>query len=226
MRILAIIPARSGSKRLPGKNIKLLDNKPLLVWSIDSAKNISEICDILVSTDDQYIATIATMAGALAPWLRPKNLATDTSKSVDVVLHALNWYESVYGTVDGVLLLQPTSPFRSRDKIMEGVKLYKQYQKSVIAVSKLKINLDNCFYIENIQKNSLKMIPTGLEKNKEVIYAVNGSLYLISPEELRKTSAFYCEESIPLIINSQREAIDIDDEIDWWLAEKMTVQKH
>lgn len=91
MRILALIAARGGSKRLPGKNIRVLGGKPLIVWSIDAARGIPEICDILVSTDDPAIAAVCSEAGAYVPWLRPEGLATDTASSVDVALHALDW---------------------------------------------------------------------------------------------------------------------------------------
>ena len=93
MRILALIPARGGSKRLPGKNMRQLGGKPLLTWSIDVVKDAPEICDILVSTDDDKIAEIARNANALVPWLRPADLARDKSSSEAVALHALDWYE-------------------------------------------------------------------------------------------------------------------------------------
>src|SRR5438093_3043672 len=112
MRILALITARRGSKRLPAKNVRLLRGVPLITWSIDVVRNIPEICDILVSTDDAATAEIARRAGAAVPWLRPAALATDTASSVDVCLHSLDWYEQAHGAVDGLLLLQPTSPFR------------------------------------------------------------------------------------------------------------------
>ena len=92
MRILALITARGGSQRLPGKNIRTLGSKPLIIWSIDVAKNIPDICDILVSTDDPAIAKVCTEAGAYVPWVLPAELATDTANSVDVALHALGWY--------------------------------------------------------------------------------------------------------------------------------------
>ena len=110
MKILAVITARKNSKRLPNKNKIKLGKLPLFVWSIKAAKNIKEICDILVSTDDKEILKISKKLKVLTPWLRPKNLSTNKSKSVDVVLHALNWYENNFQKVDGVLLLQPTSP--------------------------------------------------------------------------------------------------------------------
>jgi CMP-N-acetylneuraminic acid synthetase len=125
MKILALITARGGSKRLPGKNIKLLGSKPLILWSIDVAKNNLDICDILVSTDNPAIAEISREAGAKVPWLRPSELATDNASSVDVALHALDWYEASKGSVDGILLLQPTSPFRTPETVPRGIELFR-----------------------------------------------------------------------------------------------------
>jgi CMP-N,N'-diacetyllegionaminic acid synthase len=221
MRFLVLIPARGGSKRLPRKNIKLLGDRPLIVWSIDIAKSIPDVCDILVSTDDHSIASISSAAGALVPWLRPSNLATDTATSVDVALHALDWYESEHGVVDAVMLLQPTSPYRSRETILEGVKQFNQQRKSVVAVSEVKVHPERCFFI---QPHSLKMcIPTS-NFTQENAYAVNGSLYLITPDELRKNRSFFSLTSVPLVVNSHRESLDIDDDFDWWLAKRMIEQ--
>lgn len=218
MRILAVIPARGGSKRLPGKNAKLLGGRPLIVWSINIAKNIPDVCDILVSTDSSSIASISSTAGALVPWLRPSDLATDTATSVDAVLHALDWYESAHGLVDGVMLLQPTSPFRSREMILEGMKQFNQHRRSVVAVSEVKVDPARCFFI---RERDLKMCVPTQDNTQEAAYAVNGALYLISPDELRKTRSFFSTTSVPLIVNSHRESLDIDDDFDWWLAKRM-----
>lgn len=218
MRILAVIPARGGSKRLPGKNIKLLGGRPLIAWSIDTAKNIPDVCDILVSTDDPSIASVSSTAGALVPWLRPSELATDAATSVDAVLHALDWYESEHGVVDGLMLLQPTSPYRSREIILEGVQQFAQQRRSVVAVSKVKLYPARCFFIH---AHSLKMCVPEPGNTKEAAYAVNGALYIISPDELRKSRSFLSTTSVPVIVNSLRESIDIDDNYDWWLAERM-----
>ena len=115
MRILALIPARSGSKRVPDKNIRLLGGKPLIVWTIVMALGITGICDVLVSTDSIEIQTISSAAGAKVPWLRPDQIATDEASSVDVAIHALDWYEKECGEIGGLLLLQPTSPFRTKE---------------------------------------------------------------------------------------------------------------
>ena len=128
----ALILARGGSKRLPKKNIRFLGEKPLISWSIDAAKSIPEICEIMVSTDDIEIKTIAEKFGAYVPWLRPYELATDFSSSADAALHALDWYEDAHGLVDGVLLLQPTSPFRTQQTIKEGIALFLGFNLSAV----------------------------------------------------------------------------------------------
>ena len=132
MKILAVIPARSGSKRIPGKNIRLLGGIPLIEWTIKSIKDVSDICDILVSTDGQDIADIAVSLGALVPWLRPKKLATDISSSVDVAIHAIDWYEEKISLLDGILFLQPTTPFRNKKSIIKGLELFKNNPNSSI----------------------------------------------------------------------------------------------
>ena len=139
LRVLAIVPARGGSKRLPRKNLLPLGGRPLINWTIDSARN-SGICDeVLVSTDDKDIAEIARDAGALVPWLRPADLASDTASSAEVIAHALKWYEKERGNVDVVLLLQPTSPFRSPASIRGAVLTYADQpgprQHAVVSVS-------------------------------------------------------------------------------------------
>lgn len=223
MTVLALIPARAGSKRLPGKNIKLLGGKPLIEWSIDVAKNIDDICDILVSTDDECIADIAKNAGALAPWLRPADLSNETASSADVAMHALDWYESVKGKTDGLLLLQPTSPFRTRETILRGLSLFKKDKnhRSVVGVSRAETHPMMCFSIEGDL-----MIPfiDGVEYHSRSqdlppAYKVNGSFYLVSSDKFRATKSFYDSDTLPLLIDSFEESIDIDTELDWKMAE-------
>ena len=229
MKILALITARSGSTRLPGKNIRLLGGKPLIAWSIDVARDIPEICDILVSTDDPAIASICEAEGAYVPWLRPPELATDTASSVDVALHALDWYEAERGAVDGLLLLQPTSPFRARTTVERGITLFiKRNIQPVLGVSPthahpmwtLKIQDDYLVpYMEGL----------GLETRSQDLppaYVVNGSFYLIAPTELRLCRSFVGRKAIPLLIETQQEALDIDTEWDFRVAESILKTMH
>ena len=222
MKILALITARKNSKRVPKKNLKVLGNKSLIEWTIKSIKKVSEICDIIISTDDKKVAKIAINSGIQVPWMRPKKLATDSASSVDVAIHALNWYEKNIQKVDGILLLQPTSPFRRRESIQKGLNMYKKYAfKKVLGVTKLK---HNPLYIFQNNNNNLKEILTKenkrhLKKTKN-FYFLNGSFYLISPKELRKNKSFFKGTSKPLIINSEKEALDIDTYWDFKIAQK------
>ncbi|PJZ86308.1 cytidylyltransferase domain-containing protein [Leptospira harrisiae] len=221
MRILTLIPARGGSKRLPGKNIKLLGGKPLIAWSIDVAKGIPEICDILVSTDSLEIAEIAKKCGGYVPWLRPENLSTDTSSSVDMAIHALQWYEETHGKVDGLMLLQPTSPFRSLKTIQLGIELFRKTNNAVVAVSKTHTHPSWSFKIENdilvpfFDNNGTKQRSQDLEAT----YNVNGSFYLTTPSHLISTLSFFEPKVTPLIIDNQFESVDIDTFLDFQFAE-------
>ena len=222
MRILALITARGGSKRLPGKNIRSLCGKPLIVWSIDVAKDISEICDILVSTDDPNIADVCKEAGAYVPWVRPAELATDTANSVDVALHALDWYEAEKGVVDGLLLLQPTSPFRTRATVQHGIDLFGKHGHQPV----LGVSLTHGHPMWMLKMEGDYLVPFMQEygfgtrsQNLPSAYVVNGSFYLISPSELRACRSFVGSKTIPLLIEPPQEAVDIDTEWDFKLAE-------
>ena len=121
MRILAIIPARQGSKRLQGKKLLPVGVRPLVRWTIERALMTEAFVDVLVSSDDPVVVDFANQIGGLAPWLRPEHLATDSASTASVLQHALTWYESEFGGVDAVALLQPTSPFRSVETMRSAV---------------------------------------------------------------------------------------------------------
>lgn len=223
MKTLAIIPARAGSKRIKNKNIRGLGGKPLVEWTIDVAKSSSLFCDILVSTDSEKVLEIAHRKEILAPWLRPAILSDDKASSIDVVLHALNWYESNIHKVDAVMLLQPTSPFRSNYNINLAIDLFQQRGRfgSLVSVSHSKTHplwsyrLTNGFlapYIPDTESVSRSQdLPEAL--------TLNGSIYLSSPGYLRSEKTFIGKDTSPLLINSPMESLDIDDEFDWRLAE-------
>ena len=228
MRILALIPARGGSKRLPGKNIKLLGGKPLINWTIEAAQGIPEICEILVSTDSPEIALVANEAGANVPWLRPEVLSTDQATSVAVALHGLDWYEAECGKVDGLLLLQPTSPFRTQATIKHGIELFKSNgYRPVIGVSPVRDHPMWTFKMED-----RKLVPFlehhgfGIRsQDLEPALVANGGFYLISPKELRDNESFISLGSIPLIVNTPQEALDIDSREDFNFAEAVLIDK-
>lgn len=223
MKILALIPARGGSKRIPGKNMRDLGAKPLILWSLDSAQNITEICDIIVSTDDIHAAETLKRTNALVPWLRPAALASDSATSIDVAIHALDWYEGEKGKVDGLLLLQPTSPFRRRETILRGIKLYRENQlRPVIGLSPTVDHPMWCFKVEGLKVKSFIENSPGINLRSQDLppsLTVNGGFYLISPSMLRANKSFYDEGMLPLVVDDPIESIDIDTEWDWTIAE-------
>ncbi|MBV9723561.1 MAG: acylneuraminate cytidylyltransferase family protein [Gammaproteobacteria bacterium] len=219
---MAVVTARAGSKRVPGKNLRPLAGRPLILWSIEAARGIAQIGEILVSTDDTQIAAAARAAGALVPWLRPAELATDTASSVDVCLHALEWYEGAHGPVDGLLLLQPTSPFRTRETLSRGIVLfYGAERRPVVAVSPAASHPLWCFRLSGqtlrpyIEGADLSMRSQDLPP----AYVLNGALYLIEPARLRQQRTFCAADMVPLVMDDPVEAIDIDSEWDWTVAQ-------
>jgi N-acylneuraminate cytidylyltransferase len=222
LRLLALILARGGSKRVPGKNLRPLGAKPLIVWSIDAAKGIAEIAATLVSTDDPEIADVARRAGALVPWLRPAELATDTASSLDASLHALDWYERHLGAVDGLLLLQPTSPFRRRGSVLRGIELFRANNlRPVVGLSPAHSHPLWCYKILDG-----KLYPfvsgTGSHLRSQDLppaYTINGAFYLIAPAQLRAARSFFSDDMVPLLMSGPEESIDIDTEWDWLMAQ-------
>ena len=224
MKVLALIPARGGSKRLPGKNLLSLGGKPLIAWSIDIVLGLPGVVDVLLSTDDPHIARVASEMGVMVPWLRPPELATDTASSVDVALHALDWYEAEYGVVDGLMLLQPTSPLRSRGTVERGIALFQDGQgRAVVGVAPATTH----------PMWALKLLDGGLQpwvsqealrtrsQDLPAAYAITGAFYLLSPQELRKERSFFPLGAQPLVLNGEGESIDIDTEEDYVLAQAL-----
>lgn len=224
MKILALIPARGGSKRLPGKNIKLLGGIPLIAWTIRAALESKCCVDVLVSTDDQEIADVAILYGAIVPWLRPSELATDTAGSVDVALHALDAYEQAYGTVDGLMLLQPTCPFRQSKTIRQAVQVFlKNNRSTVVSVMPVDTHPAWCFH-----ENDGFLVPVlgwnevfHRSQDLSPVFALNGGIYLIYPATLRKERQLISINSVPIIMHNRNESIDIDSQCDWEFAESV-----
>ncbi|UZD97167.1 acylneuraminate cytidylyltransferase family protein [Pseudomonas corrugata] len=223
MRILAIVPARGGSKRLPGKNVKVLGGRPLIAWTLQAALDSGVIHKTLVSTDDPGIAEIAQSHGGEVPGLRPAHLATDSANSVDVVLHVLTEFESRHGTVDGIMLLQPTSPFRTAESIRQAVTLFQQdISRPVVSVSPASAHPAWCFRFDHGS-----MVPflgweplTNRSQDLEPAFTLSGSIYLISPQLLRQQQRFLCPGMVPLVISDRIESLDIDTQDDWDAAVK------
>lgn len=222
MKIVAVIPARAGSKRLLGKNVKLLGGRPLIAWTIKAALESASVSDVVVTTDDQETADIARRYGASIPGLRPAHLATDTATSVDVVMHVVDEYERLNGPVEGVLLLQPTSPFRTTATIDEAVRLFAGSPAgAVVSVSAASTHPAWCFRLEQGLMQPFQGWGCVAKRSQDLepAYTLNGAIYLISPSRLREKGGFVFEGVVPLVMSSGMESLDIDTPDDWIEAE-------
>ncbi len=216
--------ARAGSKRVPGKNLRRLAGRPLVQWTLDATRGISSLCDTLVSTDDPLVAEIGRANGALVPWMRPAHLAEDDSSAVDVVLHALDWYETERGRVDGVLLLQPTSPFRSKTSVERGIAAFESHaHRTVLGVSPAESHPMHCLRLENglLQPFIPSVNWRARTQDLPSAFVLNGAFYLITPDRLRSHRSFFSGELVPLLFDDPAEAVDIDTEADWQLAARL-----
>jgi CMP-N,N'-diacetyllegionaminic acid synthase len=222
-KVVAIIPARGGSKRLPGKNIRPLRGKPLIAWTIEAARQSGVVDDAIVTTDDETIANIARKWGGRVPWMRPSELATDTASSMDVVSHAVDMLGSGRESFDFVVLLQPTSPFRTPATINHGIEIsVHRGGKPLVAVSPAQSHPSWCFRV--LAEGILSPIcsaegVTLRSQDLSPAYVINGSLYVSSVDYFRRAKTFLCQDTSALIIEDRKEALDIDDEWDWQLAE-------
>ena len=151
MNILVVIPARGGSKGIPGKNIKPLNGKPLIYYTIDAARCIADDAHICVSTDDDLIIEVVEHYGLRVPFKRPDYLATDTASTYDVLLHALHYYEEKGEHIDVVVLLQATSPFRTGEHVKEALVLYSNEIDMVVSVKETDSNPYYVCFEENAQ---------------------------------------------------------------------------
>ena len=145
MNILAIIPARGGSKGLPKKNIKILNGKPLIAWSIESALESRYINKVIVSSDNEEIIKVSKKNGAEIPFIRPAILATDTSSTFDVLLHAINFHKTKSILFDYIVILQPTSPFRKKGDIDLAIK--KAIETNADMIVSVKETSSNPYYV-------------------------------------------------------------------------------
>lgn len=225
MRILGIIPARSGSKGVPGKNRKKLGEKPLIQYTLEQAQKSLHLTQIIVSTDDPEIAEIATHLGVEVPFLRPAELATDTASSMDVVQHAVTFLENKGQFFDAVCLLQPTSPFREHGFIDKAISLFIA-KKSDALVSMLPVPQEfNPHWVFEKEGNGFLKIATGeneiIKRRQDLPQAFfrDGSLYLTKIESIKKGS-FY-GNSLSYIESNPDLYVNIDTLTDWNLAEQL-----
>lgn len=217
MILVALIPARGGSKGIPQKNIQPFCGKPLLQWSIDAALAAACVDQVVVSTDDPLIAEVAKAGGAEVPFLRPAELATDTAPGIAPVLHAL---EQLPHARD-VLLLQPTSPLRTTHDI-EAIVALRQQAERESAVS-LTTSAKHPAWMYNLSPNQnleplLQLSGACCRQQLPPAYVLNGALYLASRDFLLREKAFIAADTVGYVMPAER-SVDIDTPFDWQWAE-------
>ena len=221
MKNLAIIPARSGSKGLKDKNIKLLNGNPLMAYSIEAALESGKFDEVMVSTDSAKYADIAKEFGAMVPFLRGERTSGDTASSWDTVKEVLSCYEELGKKFDTVCLLQPTSPLRNAIDIQEAYKLYEE--KASVAVLSV-CEMEHTPLWSNVLPDDLSLngfIKTDLDTRRQAndtYYRVNGAIYSTSVEQLYKDPNLYREGSFAYIMPRER-SVDIDTMLDFSYAE-------
>ena len=226
-KILAIIPARGGSKRLPNKNILPMGSKPLIAWSIEAAKGSKYIDDVIVSTDSQEIYDVAQKYGAHTPFIRPSELAQDDTRSIDVVIHALEFFKE--NEYDYVILLQPTSPLRETGDIDGAIEYcFDKNADSVIGVCEVvhsplwSNTLDDTLSMNDFLDDKYN---NSRSQDLPIYYRINGAFYMSKTDSVLKNETFFVKDNIYAHIMSQENSADIDTKLDFMVSQALINMK-
>ena len=219
-RVLAIIPARSGSKGIRDKNIREMNGKPLMGYTIDACIKAGFFDDIIVSTDSKLYQQTAVELGASVPFLRPPYLSGDEAASGDVILHTINEMKKLGKEYDYFMLLQPTSPLRNEKQILESMRLlFEKQADSVISVCP---NDCKCYLSVEITETGEMKAPAPLKKqirrqDVKSGFRINGAIYLTSVPNFLNFGNFYTGKTYPYFMNPL-DSLDIDDNDQFYLA--------
>jgi N-acylneuraminate cytidylyltransferase len=227
MKPIIVIPARGGSKGVPGKNIKLLNGKPLIQYTIEAAQAVFDKKFICVSTEDLKIKQTVEQSGQLVPFLRPEELATDIAGTYEVLLHALDFFEKEQQyTPDTLILLQPTSPFRTSKQIEEALKLYSDDIDMVVSVKETKSNPYYLLFEEDTQGFLVKSKEANFTRRQDCpkVWELNGAIYIINVKSLREKPIHLFEKRRKYEMD-EMSSHDIDTMYDWKLAEMIAAEQ-
>lgn len=219
MSILALIPARGGSKGIPRKNIREMAGKPLIAWTIDAARACGGIDAVVVSTEDEEIAAVSSAAGAEVPFLRPAALAADETPGIDPVLHALEMLPQY----DAVLLLQATSPLRTTADI-EGLLALAEMRgaPAVVSVCEPEDHPDWMYHLNGAGQLKPLFPASDVTRRQDLppVYSLNGAMYFARTDWLRAHRGFLGPETLGYPMPADR-SVDIDGPLDWRIAEML-----
>jgi CMP-N,N'-diacetyllegionaminic acid synthase len=219
-KVLFIIPARGGSKVIPSKNIKELNGKPLICYSIDIARNFAEDKDICVSTDSEEIIRVVRNYNLDVPFVRPARLATDESPTQDTIKHALEFYESKGINYDIVVILQPTSPFRKKEHVADALAKFNKNIDMVVSVCETDANPYFVLFEEDKSGFITRSKKGNFHRRQDCpkVWRVNGAVYVINAVSLKNQLI----ADFKKIVKSEMEekfSVDLDTPLNWQWAE-------
>lgn len=219
MESLFLIPARGGSKGIPHKNIKMLAGKPLIYYSIEVARAITDDINICVSTDDDEIIHCVEKTGLQVPFVRPETLATDTATTNDVILHAIHFYQGKGVSYDNIVLLQPTSPLRTAQQVQEAMSLYHNDIDMVVSV---KENFSSVVLFKENENGYLEHafdVTKGLRRqDAQRMYEYNGAIYVINCKSVIEHGMSGLTKIVKYVM-PEYDSTDIDNMLDWQFCE-------
>jgi len=221
--MVAIIPARGGSKGLPQKNIRNFLGQPLISYTINAAKKSRNINRIIVSTDDSKIASISKQYGAEVPFLRPKDLATDESKAIDTYLFTIEELnENLENKINEFIVLLPTTPLRTTDDIDKAIKLFNEVKADTV-ISVYESNHPPAWFKKVLKNGKMIDYYSGLDscqnrQQYEKAYLPNGAIYIFNFQSLKKNYSYFNNNTYPYIMDKDK-SIDIDTLLDFTFAE-------
>ena len=228
-RVLALVPARSGSKGLPGKNVRPLHGKPLLAWPIAAARASNFVDEVVISTDSSEFAEIAKAHGARAPFLRPAELASDTAPSIDFILHAIDSLAAAGESFDILVLLEPTSPLTDGADVDAALTLLERSQgaaDAVVGVTQMVTNhpayavrVDQAGLISPYGAPDFSHMPR--RQDLEPLYCLDGSLYVSTVDALRRERGF-CHSRTLAYETARHKAYEVDDLVDFICVEAIS----
>lgn len=218
MKYLALIPARKGSKGIIDKNFRLLNGKHLIEYTFNSALESDKIDSTHLSSDDDRIISLATLHGIESYYTRPDYLSDDSSKIIDVVLYHLEWMEAMHLILpENIVLLQPTSPIRSKGLIDKCIETFEKSNKSSL------VGISECsqhpYEMFTLKQGKLDFVNNSNLRRQEYpnYYFITGSIYIVKTSFLKTQKRFFDENSACHMLSSQ-ESIDVDLEYDMELA--------
>lgn len=223
--VLVLVPARGGSKGLPGKNIRLLLGKPLIGWSVEQGRASQYVDAVVVSTDDAAIADAAREHGAETPFMRPPELASDTASSIDVILHALETLERADRRYDLLVLLEPTSPLRETtdiDAALEALLAHPEAQ-SIVGVAKVESGHPSFLLRRNgmlVEPYAPKEFSAIRRQDLDELFFLEGTVYITWVDALRERRSFYHEHTMPYVVPKYK-SFEIDDLTDFTVIEAL-----